>query len=224
MINIFKRLALKLFPAIGTLLHNFFVLAFKYGQWHSIKTRMAIDAEGRPIPWYTYPAIEYLNSFDFSQCDVFEFGAGNSSIYWSSRAKSLISVEDNKNWFEIVNKNTKSNHTLIYCGEESEYVAALERQGRKFDIIIIDGNHRLKCTPEAIKMINSDGIILLDNSDRIVEKECGRLLRDNRYIQIDFNGFGPINGYCWTTSIFLKSQKIFLTRFSGPSPIDSLNK
>ena len=223
MINIFKQLIRKLFPNAVVLLHNIFVIAFKYGQWKSIKSHMAIDAKGDPIPWYTYPAIEYLNSFDFAHCDVFEFGSGNSSLYWSSKSKSVISVEDNKDWFEIVNKKKKPNQRLVYCAEESEYVATLSRQGRKFDIIVIDGNHRLECTSEAIKMLDSDGLILLDNSDRIIEKECGRLLRANGYIQIDFSGFGPINGYCWTTSIFLKSQKIFLTKFSGPSPLDGLN-
>jgi hypothetical protein len=223
MIDIFKRLTLKLFPNAAILLHNFFVLAFKYGQWRSIKSRMAIDGQGDPIPWYTYPAIEYLNSFDFSQCDVFEFGSGNSSLYWSSRSKSVVSVEDNKDWFETVYKNKRINHSLFYCAEESEYVSVLIKQGRKFDIIIIDGNHRLKCTSEAIKMLNPDGLIVLDNSDRILEKECARLLRANGYIQIDFSGFGPINGYCWTTSIFIKSQKIFLTKFTGSFPLDGLN-
>lgn len=223
MINTVKKLTFKLFPNAAVLLHNISVLAFKYGHWKSIKSRMAIDAKGAPIPWYTYPAIEYLNSFDFTQCDVFEFGSGNSSLYWSSRSRSVVSIEDNKDWFEVVSKNTKLNQTLIYCAEESEYVAALAKQERKFDIIIIDGNYRLRCTAEAIKMVDSDGIILLDNSDRIIEKDCGKLLRANGYIQIDFSGFGPINGYCWTTSIFLKSQKVFLTKFSGPSPIDGLN-
>lgn len=221
--NIFKQLTRKLFPNATVFFHNIFVLAFRNGQWESIKRRMAIDAKGNPIPWYTYPAIEYLNSFDFSQCNVFEFGSGNSSLYWSSRSKSVFSVEDNKDWFEMVNNGKNSNHNLVYCAEESEYVAALANQGRKFDIIIIDGNHRLKCTSEAINALDSDGLILLDNSDRIIEKECGRLLRSNGYIQMDFSGFGPINGYCWTTSIFLKSQKIFLTKFTGPSPIDGLN-
>jgi hypothetical protein len=223
MAYIFSELILKPYRAIITLLNNFYVLAFKHGQWKSIQSRMAIDAKGDPIPWYTYPSIEYLNSFDFSRCDVFEFGSGNSSLYWSSRASSVVSVEDDKNWFDIVKKNTASNHTLIYRLKESEYVLSLSEQGRKFDIIIIDGNHRLRCTEQAIKMLSSDGLIVLDNSDRITEKECSRLLRANGYIQVDFSGFGPVNGYCWTTSIFLKSQRIFLENFSGPSPICGLN-
>lgn len=221
--KIVKRLMSKLFPAAAVMWGNFRVLAFQYGQWKSIRCRMAVDAKGGPIPWYTYPAIEYLNNFDFTECDVFEFGSGNSSLYWSSRSSSVVSVEDNQAWYEIVNKKKLRNHTMIHRPDELGYIAALTEQNKKFDIIVIDGNHRVGCTVEALKMIDIDGMIVLDNSDRIIEKECGRLLRANGFMQVDFSGFGPINGYCWTTSIFLKSNKMFLTKFSGPTPVGGLN-
>lgn len=199
------------------------MLAFQHGQWNSIRCQMAVDAKGCPIPWYTYPAIEYLNNFDFTECDVFEFGSGNSSLYWSLRSKSVVSVEDNQAWYEIVNKSKRSNQILIHRSDESGYISALTEQTRCFDIVVIDGNYRLNCTVEAMKMVNSDGMILLDNSDRVIEKECGRLLRGGGFIQIDFSGFGPINGYCWTTSIFIKSSKLFFTKFTGPTPVGGLN-
>jgi precorrin-6B methylase 2 len=132
-------------------------------------------------------------------------------------------VEDNLEWYEIVNKNKRNNQTVIHCSEKEAYVNALAAQNTDFDIIVIDGNHRLSCAIEAMKMIKPDGIILLDNSDRLIEKECGKLFRDNGFIQIDFSGFGPINGYCWTTSIFLKSSKLFSENFLGPAPIGGLN-
>jgi len=221
--QIITRLLSKILPDSVVIWRNFKTLAFQHGQWKSVRSRMAVDAKGNPIPWYTYPAIEYLDNFDFTQCDVFEFGSGNSSLYWSSRSKSVVSVEDNQAWYEIVIKNIRNNQTLIYRSDEAGYIGALTEQNRYFDIIVIDGNHRLNCTIEAIKMINPDGIILLDNSDRIIEKECGRLLRGNGFIQIDFSGFGPINGYCWATSVFLKSSKLFLRNFYGPTPIGGLN-
>ncbi len=208
---------------LAIVLRNFKTLAHHYGQWKSIKTRMALDRDGNPIPWYTYPAIEYLNNFDFTQSDVFEFGSGNSSLYWSSRAKSVVSVEDNTIWYEVVKKNIRDNQALIHRTDESGYVGALTEQNRRFDVIVIDGNHRLACTIESMKMINEDGIILLDNSDRVLEKECCKLLRNNEFIQVDFSGFGPINGYCWSTSLFFKSFKFFSANYSGPTPIGGLD-
>jgi hypothetical protein len=104
----------KVFHRHIVVVENIIILLFSQGHWNSVKSRSAIDAAGKPIPWYTYPAIEYLGNFDFSQCDVFEFGSGNSSLYWSSRARSVMSVEDNYGWFEIVNKNHRNNHAVIY--------------------------------------------------------------------------------------------------------------
>lgn len=41
----------------------------------TINEKICIDRDGNPIPWYTYPAIEYLSQFDVTDKDVFEFGA-----------------------------------------------------------------------------------------------------------------------------------------------------
>jgi len=213
----------KLLPAQLALHGSFKILAFKQGQWRSIKNSMAEDAQGNPIPWYTYPAIEYLNSFNFSQCDVFEFGSGNSSLYWASRCRTLISVEDSKEWYEEINRKKSANQTLINRSSEAGYIGALLEIDNSFDIIIIDGNYRLACSNAALEKITNEGMIVLDNSDRLIEKECAKLFRENGFIQIDFSGFGPINGYCWTTSIFLKSTKLFGENFFGPNPIGGLN-
>ncbi len=44
-------------------------------------------------------------------------------------------------------------------------------------------------------------MIILDNSDWY--KNTAKLLRDKLdLIEVDFHGFGPINNYTWTTSIF----------------------
>lgn len=220
--TIFTKFASYLLPGITVIWANFKILAFRHAQWKSIRERMAVDADGNPIPWYTYPAIEYLKNFDFTECDVFEFGSGNSSFYWSNRARSVVSVEDNNEWYEVVNSRKSKNQTLIHRSEEVDYVNSLTEQAKMFDIIIIDGNHRMSCTFEAIKWIKDDGIILLDNSDRSIEKECGKVLRNNQFIQIDFSGFGPINGYCWTTSMFLKNARFFQSNYSGPAPVGGL--
>src|SRR5580700_365359 len=43
------------------LLEDFDILAFDQGLLATIQNNLPIDASGAPIPWYTYPAIEYLN-------------------------------------------------------------------------------------------------------------------------------------------------------------------
>ena len=66
----------------------------------SIDEKVCVDKDNKPIPWYTYPAIEYLSQFDYSDKEIFEFGCGYSSMFWANRAKQVTSIEDNPNWFD----------------------------------------------------------------------------------------------------------------------------
>lgn len=223
MIKIIFQLGEKIFPGFFVMKNNFCLLAFGFGQWRSAKEKMAVDANGAAVPWYTYPAIEYLSSFDFKDCDVFEFGSGNSSLFWSGRARNVFSVEDNREWFEVVNQKKRVNQIVIHREDETGYVNSLPEQGKLFEIIVIDGKWRKQCVAVATHCLKDGGMIVLDNSDRMIEKECSRLLREQEFIQIDFSGFGPINGYCWSTSVFMKKPTLLQRNFSGPTPIGGLN-
>lgn len=181
---------------------------------------MAIDADGEPIPWYTYPAIEYFRSFNFKEYDVFEFGAGNSSLFWSNRVRSIISVEDNRGWFQSVGKLAQKNQIVVHREMEADYVRSLSEQGKSFHVIVIDGKWRRSCAIEAMKYLAEGGMIILDNSDWYPES-C-HALRENGFFQVDFSGFAPINGYCSTTSMFIKAPTKLQRNFAGPVPIGGL--
>ena len=83
-------------------LHAARVLWNDYAHVRSVSANAAIDAEGRPLPWYTYPAISYLVALDFSDRAVFEFGSGMPTLFWAGRARQVVSVEDDEQWFSRV--------------------------------------------------------------------------------------------------------------------------
>ena len=56
-----------------------------YGYNKTLQQQKPIDASGAAIPWYTYPAMEFIEQFDFSEKKIFEWGSGNSSVYFSIR-------------------------------------------------------------------------------------------------------------------------------------------
>jgi hypothetical protein len=60
---------------------NFKILAVEYGQFGTIRNWTCTDKNGEPVPWFTYPTIEYLNHLDLSECSVFEYGMGYSTLY-----------------------------------------------------------------------------------------------------------------------------------------------
>jgi hypothetical protein len=46
------------------------------------------------------------------------------------------------------------------------------------------------------------GLLIFENSDWY-PKTITRLNKQLKWLQVDFAGFGPINNYTWTTSIFI---------------------
>lgn len=198
-------------------LNNFKILACDYSQYQTIQNWDCVDKFRNKIPWYTYPAIEFLNTFDFSEKSVFEFGSGNSSIYWAKKAKDVVSVEHDKEWFEKVNSSLSSNQTLLYREDSEEYEKSILDFNKKFDVVIIDGIRRPQCSNLIERCLNyqsEGGIVILDNSDWF--RETSKYLREKLdLIEIDFHGFGPINDYTWTTSVFI-------TRNFRFKPIDNI--
>lgn len=187
-------------------LKNFSILAIDYAQYKTIKNWDCVDKNGNKIPWYTYPAIEYLNNFDFSQKSIFEYGSGNSSIYWAKKAKDVTSVEHDKVWYEKIKPRLAPNQILLLKNNDESYENSISLLNKKYDVVIIDGIRRRECARKVKEFINKDSnegfMIILDNSDWY--KEVAKYLRCQLdLIQIDFHGFGPINNYTWTTSIFL---------------------
>jgi hypothetical protein len=185
---------------------NFKILCSDYGQYRTIKNWDCIDNQNKKIPWYTYPAIEYLSNLDFTQQSVFEYGSGNSSLWWSKKAKSVVSIEHDKEWYDKVRSSFGGNQTLLYKENNSEYEESITTLNDKYDVIIIDGIRRVECANIIEKYLNKESnegcLVILDNSDWY--KNTSRFLRESLdLIEVDFHGFGPINNYTWTTSIFV---------------------
>ncbi|MGB4924558.1 MAG: class I SAM-dependent methyltransferase [Candidatus Nitrotoga sp.] len=206
-----KRILRRIIPEnFRKVFRNFGILSEDYGQRKSISTWKWIDKEGNAIPWYTYPTIEYLVSLDFSGSKILEFGSGASSIWWARRAESVLAVEHNKEWFATSARNIVANLKIILAESKSDYLVAAT--GGKFDVVIIDGIHRHRCAETVSDILAADGLVILDNSDW--HPETAKYLREKHdFLQVDFHGFGPINNYTWTTSLFF--SRSFLCRPSS---------
>jgi hypothetical protein len=198
------------------------ILLVKHGHFRSIVNGAPVAVNGEPLPWFTYPAIEYLNQFNFSDKRVFEYGSGNSSLFWAARTREVVSVESDQQWFNRISLNSPTNLILSLHADKENYVSCITRQEGCFDIIVIDGRWRMSCVDKSIHHLSSEGIIILDNSDRY-PKACS-LLRERGYFQMDFSGFGPLNGYTWTTSIFIKARSSLQSLYSDACPVGGLNE
>jgi hypothetical protein len=198
------------------------ILFHGQGLFKSMLGGKPVDRDGEPIPWFTYPAIEYLRKFDFSTKRVFEYGCGNSSLFWARHAKEVIAVESDERWYRYVSSARPKNMVLLLESARDGYVTSIRRQNGRFDIIVIDGKWRNACTTTSIDYLNEGGMIIFDNSD-CYAGACSRI-RKLGFFQIDFNGFGPINGYAWTTSIFVKGPTEIQETYSDSSPLGGLGQ
>lgn len=133
---------------------------------------------GEYYPWYTHPTLEWLDTLDLSQKRVYEYGIGDSSLWWAKRCFKLCAVESNLSWFEKV-KNSIGDIALIECNqnylkyndkweitnidEQDLYINAINKYKNKFDIIIIDGIDREDCVKPSLNKLNNGGFIIYDN-------------------------------------------------------------
>ena len=193
-------------------------LADQYGHSRSARLGRPVDRNGMALPWLTYPAIEYLEQLDLSKRRVFEFGCGNSTFFWAQRVEAVHSVEHNREWYDLISADAPGNCQLTYAPTEKEYLEVLGKDGRRWDLIVIDGILRTKCAATVFLSLAPGGMIILDNSDWYAD--LAAYLRSTSLLQIDFSGFGPVNDYAWTTSIFFDRNFAIPPR-TGRQPIVS---
>jgi hypothetical protein len=170
----------------------------------SEQRNLPLDREEHLLPWITYPAIEFISQFDFSKCNVFEYGSGASSHYWAERCLSIVSVESDEKWYARCSNNALPNQRLLYRDSRDSYAQAIREQGMEFEVIVIDGAHRAACAEIAPLYLTSNGMIVVDNSDAF--PDVITLLRSHELIEVDFSGMGPICNTAWCTSVFLKPR------------------
>lgn len=214
MVEEFKSFLAKLLDAnniednthVRKVIENIKILFNDKGLLNSIINELPLDGQGTPIPWYTYPIIDYLNQLDFSECSALEFGSGYSTLFWSNVAHKVFCVERSKSWYSKVLKEIDNDNVEIFLIEDSakyiEFLKSISKQ--KFDIVIIDGKDRFCTATYAHCALKSGGVLIFDNSDWY-PASCS-FLRGKKYTQVDFCGFGPINNYTWCTSIFFKES------------------
>ena len=119
---------------------NFKSLAQNYGQWKTIKNFSSVDKSGLPIPWYTYPTIEFLSHLDLSSFRVFEYGSGNSTLWWAARSKQVTSVEDNELWFKKVKLLLKEQNVEYRLEKDLQKYSTMATND--FEVYIVDGKYR----------------------------------------------------------------------------------
>ena len=148
------------------------------------------------LPWLTFPAINWLNQRQMSHWKVFEFGGGGSTLYFTKRAKEVITVEHDPEWFAILAETLKKRqrenwtglHILpeeltvkrgnvedphLYLSTDEHFLncqfkkyASAIDEFDNFDLVLVDGRARNGCILHALAKIKSGAYLIVDNAER----------------------------------------------------------
>ena len=178
------------------------------GWFTAFDNQQAVDGQGKALPWVTYSFIDFIKERINKSQSIFEYGSGNSTIFYAERAGSVTSVEHDKSWFEKVKNTSPANAEMIYCElqRDGEYAKKATLLNKKFDIIIVDGRDRVRCCRYSVDALSPNGVIVLDDSEREVYDPARVLLREKGFKEISFSGISPGLFYEKATSVFYKAD------------------
>jgi len=154
------------------------------------------------LPLMTNDEILYLVNFITINTVMLEIGGGNSTIFLSKIVRKLTTIEHNLEWSKIIKdklKNIDTNWELHVIepnfkqshvfqpaqkGQFDNYVKFISKlPDNEFDVILIDGRDRVRCSIECIPKLKKDGILLIH--DFWNRKRYHTLLEENKLELID---------------------------------------
>lgn len=172
----------------------------------SFLSKEPLDNNGNPIPWLSYPAIYFLSERLNKNMLLFEYGSGNSIIYYSQRVNKVISVEHNKVWFDRIKNRLNNNAEIIFkeINEDGNYCRIIKSTNEKYHVIIIDAEDRVNCIKNCLDNLTDDGVIILDDSDRKEYTDGIEHLIKKGFRQITFWGIAPGSFHNKSTCVFYR--------------------
>ena len=177
------------------------------GWLRSFETKQSVDKAGNPIPWVTYPFISFISPRLNKNMRVFEYGCGNSTLWYASKVGEVISVEHDQGWANKVTPTLPSHCKLVY--KALEYGGAYSKEVSEhglFDMVILDGRDRVNCALNAVNYLKPQGVIVIDNTDRPEYEPALAHLATLGFKRLDFEGMAPIIAHFSITTVFYRSN------------------
>ena len=157
-------------------------------------------------PLLTKNFLRYFNKLKTKTKTYLEIGSGDSTIYFSKHFKKVISLEDNKTFFNIISNNKPKNVDIKFFNRKNIGNLLKTELDKKPNYVMIDNNPCYISRFDIAKFIHfnkqNDCIILLDNGNW--NMQTFMFLRTNYYC-MDFPGLNKHNQNT-VTSIFFTGK------------------
>jgi len=173
------------------------------GWLRTFESAQPMNRNGDPIPWFTYPAVDFLLRADLSGLRVFEYGSGASTLFFARKVGEILSVDHDDMWSRRVAKRISPPHQVICRPRGDLYTREIEKHG-KFDIVVIDGVDRAQCALVALKCLTPEGVMIWDDAARADFRESLPQLLATGYQPLFFVGMAPISFLACETAVLYK--------------------
>ena len=132
---------------------------------------------GMVMCWWTHPILELIETWDWKDKNVLEFGAGRGTAWLRERSKWVDSIEADLDWGRQAQMDCHEyglNNGWVYAkqlpdgvqGVQQEYFSMIPNN-KQYDIITIDGIYRTEAIDWAINHFKGrEGLLILDNLDQ----------------------------------------------------------
>lgn len=188
-----------------------------------------IDATGNPLPWWTYPSIEFVNSMVNDTDVVFEYGSGNSTLWWQERVARVKAVEHDSSWASKVKERLRGNNQVVFSGrstwvDDDQTLEAYNKMNPRTDFPydeqrverrgLLDSEYLNYAKEVTHKGEKYDWIVIDGMCRRLCAFFAVKALKENGMIIFDnSNRSDYIEGYDYLTQ-----QGFYQIRFAGNVP------
>jgi hypothetical protein len=167
-----------------------------------------IKRDGTPLPWMNYSIISFFEQRLSNDLSLFEYGSGNSTLFFSNLVGNVISVECDRKWYDYVVNTLPENANLILCDpfDSETYSKIIQQQGKKFDVVIVDAEDRENCLINAQQSLTDIGVMILDDSMGDKWNSVMIYLQEQGFKKLDFEGLKPGRTRNYRTTIFYRND------------------
>ncbi len=180
------------------------------GYFASVGSGRPMRRDGSPIPWMNYPIVDFLDQRLHRDLTLFEYGCGNSTLFYAQRVGRVIAVEDHPDWLAEVSSQAPSNAQVLLCAPftPERYVGTIRDQGCAFDVVIIDGKERARCLEVAPDCLTEGGVIILDDVNSDEHRAGIQATRERGFRVLEFRGLKAGSIRVYTTVLFYRPGNV----------------
>ena len=179
------------------------------GWMESLARGYPCKKNGLELPWLNYPIIEFLEKRLKGHFTLFEYGSGNSTLFFSRVVNEVTSVEHDEVWYEAIKARSPENVKLIFREKDYDgnYCRSIKLDSKRYDVVIVDGRDRVNCIKQSIEAVSAAGVILLDDSQREEYLEGINYAKEKGFLAVDFEGLKPTgNGIFRATILYRRGN------------------